>query len=73
MSDQQQTDPAKARFFLITLNRLFGLIMILAGILGLYEVISISDYLAYALIAVGVVDFVVVPRILARTWRTPDQ
>ncbi|MCB2084278.1 MAG: hypothetical protein H6920_07075 [Sphingomonadaceae bacterium] len=64
-------DPAKARFFLISLNRLFGAVMVIAGILGATGTIPVDDWFAYALMAVGAVEFFVVPQILSRAWRSP--
>lgn len=66
-------DPAKARFFLIQLNRLFGAVMVLVGILGVTGTIDVDDWFAYALLFVGAIEFFVVPQILARAWRSPKE
>ncbi len=62
---------AKARFLLIAVNRLFGAAMVVVGIMGVRGYVGTADWFSYALIAVGAVEFFVMPRILARAWRTP--
>lgn len=66
-------DPAKAHFILIQLNRLFGAIMVVAGILGATGTVAMGDWFAYALLVVGVIEFFIVPQILARAWRSPKE
>jgi hypothetical protein len=66
-------DQARARFFVIGATRLIGAVIVLAGILGLADKIPIPAVAAYGFIAFGLFDVFVVPQVLARKWRTPDQ
>ena len=62
---------------MIQLLRLSGVAMVLIGLLiaaGRTEMLAgIPDAIGYVLIAVGLVDFFVVPTLLARRWRTPPE
>jgi len=64
-------DPAKARFLVIQALRVAGVIMVLIGIAILRRRIDLPDVAGYAIIAVGLLDALVVPTILARKWKTP--
>lgn len=69
------TDPdarARNRFFILSLLRLGGVFIVLAGIViasGRYPAVPVVA--GYALVLFGLVDMAVVPQILARRWRTP--
>lgn len=65
-------DPAKARFFIINLVRLTGVAMILVGVLATQRRIDLPEAAAYLLIALGMIEVFVVPRLLARRWRSPE-
>ncbi len=45
--------------------------MVVVGIMGVRGYVGTADWFSYALIAAGAVEFFVMPRILARAWRTP--
>lgn len=64
-------DPAKARFLVIQALRVAGVIMVLIGIAILRRRIDLPDVAGYAIIAVGLLDALIVPTILARKWKTP--
>lgn len=64
-------DPAAARFAIIQAMRLFGVGLVIAGILVASGRSPLPGWAGYALLAVGLIDVFVVPPILARKWRTP--
>jgi hypothetical protein len=66
-------DDARTRFFVIGASRLLGAAIVIAGLVGLAGKIAIPPVAAYGFIAFGLFDVFVVPQILARKWRTPDQ
>jgi hypothetical protein len=70
--DPTPVDPARGRFFILSLLRVGGALMVLAGMVAASgRFASIPVVAGYALIVVGLVDMAVVPQILARRWRTP--
>lgn len=69
---------AKKRFFAITLMRLMGALLILAGFVLIRGAVVLAGqptdrWIGVAVVLVGVFDFAVMPRILARRWRSPNQ
>ena len=64
-------DPAKARFIAIALIRLSGVIMVMAGLLITEQRIALPWGAGGFLTVVGFFDVFVMPKILARRWRTP--
>lgn len=62
---------AKAGFMLIALNRLIGILMIGGAILSFKGVFPLPNWASLVLLAAGMIDFFVVPQILARSYRTP--
>lgn len=68
------SDPAKARFFILQLSRLGGLVAIGLGVL-LWRTDSLgapSPIAGKALFALGLLLFLVLPAVLRRRWRSPD-
>lgn len=66
-------DPAQARFFIIALLRLLGVAAVILGILVVRAIVGWPAPLGYALLAIGLADFFIVPLVLARRWRTPPE
>jgi len=66
-------DHARQRFIAINLIRLSGMAMVLIAIAIHYRKIDAPEELAWALAALGVIEFFFVPQFLARRWRTPDR
>jgi len=74
MTDPQLTeDAAKKRFFLISMTRLSGAILVMLGILVVNQNIDWPTMVGYVLIVVGLVDMFYLPLVLARRWRSPDE
>ena len=67
---------AKKRFFAIASMRLMGAIFIIAGFILLRGVWTMAGqptdrWIGVAVVLVGVFDFAIMPKILARRWRSP--
>ena len=72
--DRAQADAvARNRFMLINLMRVFGVIMILAGIAVFNEVLPLPEWAGLVLIVLGMGETFVVPTMLARLWSTQAQ
>ncbi|AYJ86343.1 hypothetical protein D3Y57_10690 [Sphingomonas paeninsulae] len=65
-------DPARARFFILGLVRLSGVVLAFLGIsIMAKHWIEPADIIGGAFIVMGAIEVLVVPRILARQWRSP--
>lgn len=67
---------AKRRFFALAMMRVVGALLVLAGfalIRGGWELVGqpADRWIGVALVLVGAFDFAVMPRLLARRWRSP--
>lgn len=71
----ESADPAMARFMLIQVTRLVGALIALLGIAVITRRIAALDgmpeLVGYVLLVAGIADFLVVPQVLARKWRSP--
>lgn len=65
-------DPAKARFVAITLIRMSGALFVLLGLLITERRIDLPWALGVVLVVAGFFDVFVMPRILARRWKSPQ-
>ena len=67
-------DPARGRFFMLSLVRLTGVGLALLGIaLIAKRWIEPAELTGGILVVTGAIDVLVVPLILARRWRSPDR
>lgn len=74
MDDRQAADDlARNRWLAINAVRFAGVALVLLGILIVRGVIDLPIAVGYAFIPVGLVDVFLMPRLLARKWRTPPQ
>ena len=64
-------DVARGRWMAINAVRIAGVAMVVIGILGLQDVFEYPAIAAWILIGVGLLDVFVIPRVMARKWRTP--
>ncbi|WP_257545001.1 hypothetical protein [Sphingopyxis sp. DBS4] len=69
---------AKKRFFALSAMRLMGALFIIAGFLLIRGVWAVAGqpadrWIGVAVVLAGVFDFAVMPRILARRWRSPKE
>ncbi len=71
------TDPdtlARNRFFVIAAMRLGGVAMLVIGLMVVAgRITAIPPVAGYALVLIGLADFLIVPRLLARRWRSPRE
>ncbi|OYW45580.1 MAG: hypothetical protein B7Z33_07030 [Sphingomonadales bacterium 12-68-11] len=71
MAEPVSDDVARNRWLVIQAVRAAGVAMVMIGVLGLGGRIDLPPAAAYILAVVGIVDVFLVPRLLARRWRTP--
>ena len=69
--DLADEELARKRWCLIILARLAGVALVLIGILGVRRVWDYPIAAAWILLAAGLLSIFLVPRKLARKWRTP--
>ena len=69
--DPAPKDPAKARFIAIALIRLSGAVFVLLGLLVTEGRIALPWIVGVVLTVAGFFDVFVMPRLLARRWRSP--
>lgn len=67
---------AKKRFFALSAMRLMGAFFILAGFVLIRGAWTLAGqptdrWIGVAVVIVGVFDFAIMPRLLARRWRSP--
>ncbi|OYW16652.1 MAG: hypothetical protein B7Z39_00280 [Novosphingobium sp. 12-64-8] len=70
----QEPDPAAARFAVLQLVRLSGALLVLVGVLALSGKVGLlaglPEVVAYVLMAAGLIDYFVLPPLLAKRWRS---
>ncbi len=66
-------DPAKARFLVITAFRWFGVALILIGMLISVGKIDLPVLVGPLFIILGLFEAFIMPRTLARKWKSPEQ
>lgn len=67
---------ARKRFFALSAMRIMGAIFIIAGFILIRGAWTLAGqptdrWIGVAVVIVGVFDFAIMPRILARRWRSP--
>ena len=63
---------ARSRFFMIGAVRLGGAVTIaLAVAISYGRIAGVPGELGYALLALGIVEFLVLPQFLVKRWKTP--
>ena len=64
---------ARQRFFLLQMVRLGGAVMAMIGAVILSGRLIDMPELGYVLLVLGAVEFFLLPNLISRGWRTPDQ
>lgn len=64
---------AKQRFMMLNLVRLMGLAMVLVGIAIAQGVIDLPMPFGIILAIAGLLEFFLMPNILAKNWKSPDE
>lgn len=68
-----QDDPAPARFAVLSLARLAGAVLVALGlVVSAGRLGSLPVWLGWPMVLGGVALFLLLPRTLARRWRSPD-
>lgn len=69
---QPPVDPARSRFMAITLLRVSGIVLMLfgMGVMGT-GLIEPRDLVGGIIFVAGFIDGLIIPKLLARKWRTP--
>jgi len=67
---------AKKRYFAISAMRLMGAILVLAGFVLIRGGVALAGqptdrWIGVAVVLIGAFDFAVMPKLLARRWRSP--
>lgn len=68
-----EPDPARARYYLIAGHRLVGAVMLILGMAVFAGGLNWGTPVGAVLLIFGFLDFLVVPTILARKWRSPPE
>lgn len=68
-----ERDPAAGRFLMLQIVRLGGVLMVVIGAMMLAGTLDAPDAVGFALMVMGVVEFFVLPLLLARMWRSGDE
>ncbi|MFN2098659.1 hypothetical protein [Altererythrobacter sp. MF3-039] len=66
-------DPAAGRFLMISLARFGGAMMAIFGIIVTAGNTEFPVWLGYLLAVLGLATFFLLPRTLARRWRSPPE
>jgi hypothetical protein len=66
-------DQARRRFLVLTMIRFSGVAMALAGLAVLAGKIDLPLVAGYGLLAIGALDALIAPLILAKAWKTPGR
>ncbi len=69
----QEADPAKARWMMLQLIRLGGLLFILGGMVVLSGSVSGPPVLGIGLLLIGLFEFFFLPVMVARRWKSPPE
>ncbi len=74
MTTPEQDALAKKRFLAIGMIRMGGAAVVLVGLLCAFDKIDIpgNRIVGVIMVFIGMIDFVFMPMLLSRRWRTPD-
>jgi hypothetical protein len=64
-------DPARRRFMVVQAMRWAGVALVMLGLLVIDGRIDLPREAGYVLFAVGIIDALVMPTVLARRWKSP--
>lgn len=74
MTPDEKEAQARIRYFVMTFARIAGAALVMFGIVitaGRFEGVPVAA--GYVMVVAGLIDIAVVPRMLARKWRTPPE
>lgn len=70
---QAARDPAKARFYFIAGHRVVGVVLLILGIMAMEGRLDWGEGVGKVLAIVGLIDFFLIPLVLARMWKSLPQ
>lgn len=73
MDNRVNDDVARARWLAINAVRIAGVAMVMVGILGLRGRLEYPEIAGWILVGAGLLDIFLVPRVMARKWRSPPE
>lgn len=68
-----EPDPAMGRYWMLQLMRLGGVLMVIGALLILSGRIAGPPLLGYGLLVFGVIEFFLMPLMLAKRWKSPAE
>ena len=69
--NEPNPDPAQARFLVLTMVRLMAAVQVVLGVVIIGGKLGLPYIVGAALVLTGVLEFFLVPRLLAKRWRSP--
>ncbi|HEU4820123.1 MAG TPA: hypothetical protein VFS87_03070 [Qipengyuania sp.] len=69
-SEPAPHDPARARFYFIAAHRVVGAVLIALGMLAMQGALDWGEGVGKVLAIVGLIDFFLIPLVLARMWKS---
>lgn len=67
-----EKDPAAARFWMLQLMRLGGILLVVGGVLIISGRVPGPEALGYGLLVFGAFEFFAMPLLLAKRWKSPE-
>lgn len=64
-------DPAMGRFYVLSALRFTGAALVILGLMTINHVVDLPEAFGWVFIPLGLAEFFVLPKVLARRWRTP--
>jgi hypothetical protein len=68
-----KTDAAKARYYFIAAHRVVGAALVILGMMAMEGRLDWGEGVGKVLAIVGIIDFFLIPLLLARMWRSLPQ
>lgn len=73
MASRPPEDVARARWIVIQVVRVTGVLLVLLGILTFRGVLPVPEVAGYAFIVAGLIEVFLMPTLLARKWRSDGE
>ena len=68
-----EDETARDRWMLLQLLRFSGVAMVVLGLLVLLDRLAWPEPVGIALLAIGLADFFILPKVLAGKWKSPPE
>lgn len=70
---EQSPDPAQARYLILSMVRLMAAAQVVLGLVIIGGKLGLPYVVGAALVLTGVLEFFLIPRLLAGRWKSPEQ